>query len=158
MFWWKTLFESSKSYKIKIRAMLGMPNPRSLKGQPSESGVSPRLIFFAVIYPCTSNAHESEIIPHDLTLLRKSPDVITTAMVNLLYGRTSAVPTISLSNCRILASRMMLWVLSTTSQSSKTLSYCSGIFFISHSNHSDTEGTNITMPCATNMGFRNIDP
>ena len=26
--------------------------------------------------PLTSNAHESEIIPHDLTLLRKSPDVI----------------------------------------------------------------------------------
>ena len=31
---------------------------------------------FVVIYPCTGDAHESEIIPHDLTLLRKSPDVI----------------------------------------------------------------------------------
>ena len=69
--------------------MLGMPNPRSLKGQQSESKINHRLISFAVIYPCTSDAHESEIIPHDLTLLRKSPDVIITAMFNSLYGRSS---------------------------------------------------------------------
>ena len=65
--------------------------------------VCPRLIFFAVIYPCTSNAHESEIIPHDLT------DVITTAMTCLTRSmnglQSSAVPTISLSNCCILTSQ-----------------------------------------------------
>ena len=74
--------------------MLGMPNPRSLiKGQQSESKINHRLISFAVIYPCTSDAHESEIIPHDLTLLRKSPDVIITAMFNSLYGRPHTVRT-----------------------------------------------------------------
>ena len=56
------------------------------------SRVSSRLIFFAVIYPCTSNAHESEIIPHDLTLLRKSPDVVTTAMFKILVP--SAITTL----------------------------------------------------------------
>ena len=114
MFSWKTLFESPKSYKTKIRAILGMPNPRSLKGQPSVWRVSPRLIFFAVIYPCTSNAHESEIIPHDLALLRKSSDVITTVMFNSLYERTSVFSrpdhlTIQLPHTN---QPMMLWILS----------------------------------------------
>ena len=73
--------------------MLGMPNPRSLKDQQGESETNHGLISFAVIYPCTSDAHESEIIPHDLTLLRKSPDVIITAMFNSLYGRPHTVRT-----------------------------------------------------------------
>ena len=52
--------------------MLGMPNPRSLKGQQRESKINTiSVLFFAVIYPCTSNAHESEIIPHEFDTVKK---------------------------------------------------------------------------------------
>ena len=115
--------------------MLGMPNPRSLKDQQGESETNNGLISFAVIYPCTSDAHESEIIPHDLTLLRKSPDVIITAMFNSLYGRPHTVRT-TVGRPDYLTIQPP-WILGTTSQSSKTLSYWPGIFCISYSDFSD---------------------